>query len=159
MSPQPSHKPKHATQPQASALEQATAVYLFFHETKEDTIGRDGLEIRRTGIPSRIIISIELNRAGARKEQTTVNGSSKVPKDTKKVTIVDASGSKHELTQNVDNIGDIKTSYAKVYDTTNKMAIASGILNRNTICGTETKVKIHRSVHITVIRPARSRMS
>jgi hypothetical protein len=109
MSPQPSHKPKHATQPQASALEQATAVYLFFHETKEDTIGRDGLEIRRTGIPSRIIISIELNRAGARKEQTTVNGSSKVPKDTKKVTIVDA-------TQNVDNIGDIKTSYAKVDD-------------------------------------------
>jgi hypothetical protein len=44
-------------------------------------------------------------------------------------------------------------------ETTNKMAIASGILNKNTICGTETKVKIHRSVHITVIRPARSRMS
>lgn len=65
---------------------------------KEHTIGRDGREIRRIGTPSCIIISRELKRAGARKEQETVNGTTKVPKDTKKVTIVDASGCRHELT-------------------------------------------------------------
>jgi purine-nucleoside phosphorylase len=46
----------------------------------------------------------------------------------------------------VDNIGDIRTSYAKV----DKMTIVSEILNSNTICGTKSKVKIHRSVHRTV---------
>lgn len=65
--------------------------------------------------------------------------------------MVDASGSKHELTQNVDSIGDIRMSYAKVDKTASNMAMASGILNRNTICGTKTKVKIHESVHRTVI--------
>lgn len=51
----------------------------------------------------------------------------------------------------MDNIGDIRTSYVKVDKTANKMTIASRILNRNTICGTKTKVKIHESVHRTVI--------
>ena len=41
-------------------------------------------------------------------------------------------------------------SEAKVHKTTNKMVIASGILNRNTICATKKK-KIHGSVHRTVI--------
>jgi hypothetical protein len=80
-----------------------------------------------------------------------INGTSKVPKDTKKGTIVDGSGSRHELTQNVDNVGDIRTNYTKIDNTANKMAIVSGILNRSTICGTKTKVKIHRSGHRMVI--------
>ena len=42
-------------------------------------------------------------------------------------------------------------SEAKVHKTANKMVIASGILNRNTICATKTKEKIHGSVHRTVI--------
>jgi len=51
----------------------------------------------------------------------------------------------------VDNIGDIRMSEAKVHKTANKMVIASGILNRNTICATKKKKKIHGSVHRTVI--------
>jgi hypothetical protein len=49
------------------------------------------------------------------------------------------------------NIGYIRTSYAKADKTANKMAITSGICNRNTIDVTKTKVKIHGSVHRTVI--------
>jgi hypothetical protein len=67
------------------------------------------------------------------------------------VTILDASGGRHELAQNVDIIGDIWMSDAKVDNTTNKVTIASGICKRNTICGTKTKLKIHGSVHRTVI--------
>jgi hypothetical protein len=33
--------------------------------------------------------------------------------DMKKVTIVDSSGCNHELTQNMNNIGDVRTHYAK----------------------------------------------
>jgi len=51
----------------------------------------------------------------------------------------------------VYNIGDIRMSEAKVHKTANKMVIASGILNRNTICATKTKEKIHGSVHRMVI--------
>lgn len=51
----------------------------------------------------------------------------------------------------MDSIGDIRTSYVKVDKTANKMTIASRILNRNTICGTKTKVKIHGSVHKMLI--------
>jgi hypothetical protein len=50
----------------------------------------------------------------------------------------------------VNNIGDVRTSYAKVAKIANKMTIASEIRNRN-IGGTKTKVKIHGSVHRTVI--------
>jgi hypothetical protein len=67
------------------------------------------------------------------------------------MSIVDTSGSRHELTQNVNNIEYIRTSDANVDKTANKMAIASGILNRNTIYGAKTKVKIHGSAHKTVI--------
>jgi hypothetical protein len=51
----------------------------------------------------------------------------------------------------VDNIGDIRTSDAKVDKIANKVTIASGIYKRNTIYGTKTKVKIRGSVHKTVI--------
>jgi hypothetical protein len=67
------------------------------------------------------------------------------------VTIVDSSGCRHELTQNVNNIGDVRTSYAKVDKTANKMMIASGINNMNTISDTKMKVTIHESVHRTMI--------
>ena len=74
-----------------------------------------------------------------------------VPKDTKKVNIVDASGGRHEPTQDVDGIGDTRTSDTKVDRTANKMAIASGIRKEDTICGMKTKVKLHGSVHRAVI--------
>jgi hypothetical protein len=70
------------------------------------------------------------------------------------VTIVDGSGCRNELTRNVNNIGDIRTSYVKVDKTTNKMAIASGILNRNTIGDMKTKVKINGSVRRMMISKA-----
>ena len=67
---------------------------------------------------------------------------------------MDAGGSGHELTQDVNGIRNVRTSDAKVNKTTNKMAIASGILERNTVSGTKTSVKLHRSVHRAVISKA-----
>src|SRR5438105_5531035 len=97
---------------------------------------------------------MELKRAGAGEEQATVDGTAKITKDTKKVTIVDASGSRHELTQNVNGIGYIRTSDAKIDKAADKMAIASRIRKRNTVSGTETEGELHGGVHSTVISRA-----
>ena len=69
---------------------------------------------------------------------------------------MDASGSRHELTQNVNGIGYIRTSDAEIDKAANKMAIASRILKRNTFSGTETEVELHGGVHRTVISKART---
>jgi hypothetical protein len=40
---------------------------------------------------------------------------------------------------------------AEIDTATNEVTIASGILRRDTVCGTKTSVKLHRSVHRAVI--------
>jgi hypothetical protein len=75
----------------------------------------------------------------------------KISKDTKEMTVVNTGGSGHELSQNVNDIRNIRTSYTKIDKVANKVTIASGILKRNTICDTKTSVKLHRSVHRAVI--------
>jgi len=104
--------------------------------TKKNAEDRDGLEVRRIGTPSRIRVRVKLKRAGAGKEQATVDSATKVAKDAKEVTIVDGSGSRHELAEDVNGIRDIRTSDAKVHKAAHKVAIASGILKRNTVSGT-----------------------
>jgi hypothetical protein len=51
----------------------------------------------------------------------------------------------------VNDIRNVRTSNAKIDKTTDEVIIASGILKRNTICGTNISVKLHRSVHREVI--------
>jgi hypothetical protein len=72
-------------------------------------------------------------------------------KISKEMTVVNTGGSGHELTQNVNGIRNIRTSYAKIDKAADKVTMASVILKRNTICGTKTSVKLHRSVHRAVI--------
>jgi hypothetical protein len=49
-----------------------------------------------------------------RKEKSTRDGALKIAEDTKEVTIVDCGGSRHELTQNMDMIGDVRMGDNKV---------------------------------------------
>jgi hypothetical protein len=51
----------------------------------------------------------------------------------------------------VNNIRNVRASDVEIDKATNEVTIASGILKRDTICGTKMSVKIHRSVHGTVI--------
>jgi hypothetical protein len=64
---------------------------------------------------------------------------------------VDTSGSGHEVTQDVNNIRNVRTSDAEIDKTTNEVTVASGILKRNTVYGTKTSVKLHGSIHRVVI--------
>jgi hypothetical protein len=80
----------------------------------------------------------------------------KVLKDAKEMVVVDTGGSGHKLTQDVNGIGNVRTSDAKIDKTTDKVTIASGILKRNTVCGTKTSVKLHGSVHRVVISETRT---
>jgi hypothetical protein len=80
-----------------------------------------------------------------------IDSAMKISKDTKEMTVMDTGGSRHELTQNVNSIRNIKTSYAKIDKVVDKVMIASGILKRDTICGMKMRVKLHRSLHKAVI--------
>ena len=72
------------------------------------------------------------------------------------MTVVDTSGSGHVLTQDVNGIRNIRTSDAEIDKTTDEVTIGSGILKRDTVCGTKTSVKLHRSVHRAVISETRT---
>jgi hypothetical protein len=67
------------------------------------------------------------------------------------MTIVDTSGSSHELTQNVDWVGDVRTSDSKVDKTPNQVTIASRVRKRITISGTEADIELHRSLDNALI--------
>jgi hypothetical protein len=95
---------------------------------------------------------MELKRAGTGEEQAVIDSATKISKDAKEMTVVDTGGSGHELTLNVNGVRNIRTSYAKMDKATDKVTIASGILKRDTICGTKMSVKLHRSFHRAVIR-------
>jgi hypothetical protein len=74
----------------------------------------------------------------------------------KEMAVVVTGGSGHKLTQDVDDIGNVRTSDTEIDKTTDKVMIASGILKRNTICGTKASVELHRSVHRAVISETRT---
>jgi hypothetical protein len=80
-----------------------------------------------------------------------IDGDTKISKDVKEMTVMNTGGSGHEPTQNVDAIRNVRVSDAKINKTTNEMMIVSEILKRNTVSGTKTSVKLHRSVHRAVI--------
>jgi hypothetical protein len=65
--------------------------------------------------------------------------------------IVDTGGSGHKLTQDVDDIGNVRMSDAEIDKTTDKVTRASGILKRNTVYGTKASVEPHGSFHSMVI--------
>jgi hypothetical protein len=85
----------------------------------------------------------------------SIDSATKILKDAKEMTVVDIGGSGHELTQDVNDIKNIIRSDAKINKTIDEVTLASGILKRNTIYGTKTRVKLHRSVHRTIISETR----
>jgi hypothetical protein len=54
-------------------------------------------------------------RARAEKEKSTRNGTTKISKNTKKVSIMNLSGSRHELTKNVDAMENVTTSNPEIH--------------------------------------------
>jgi hypothetical protein len=119
--------------------------------TKEDIISRERLKVWRIKTPSSIRVSVELKWAGTGEEQAAINSATKISKDAKEITVVDTGGGGHELTQDVKDIRNVRTSDAEIDKAIDKVTIASGLLKRDTICGTKTSMKLHRSVHRTVI--------
>jgi hypothetical protein len=51
----------------------------------------------------------------------------------------------------VTDTRNVRMSNVEIDKTTDEVMISSGILKRNTICGTNTSVKLHRGVHRVVI--------
>jgi hypothetical protein len=89
---------------------------------------------------------VELKRAGTGEEQATIDSATKILKDAK-----ETGRSGHELSQDVNGIRNIRTSYTKIDKAVDKVTIASGILKRDTTCGTKTSVTLHRGVHRAMI--------
>jgi hypothetical protein len=80
-----------------------------------------------------------------------IDSATKISKDTKEMTIVETSGSGHELTQVVNDIRNVRMSDVEIDKSTNEVTIVSRILKRYTVCGMKMSVKLQGSVHITVI--------
>jgi hypothetical protein len=66
-----------------------------------------------------------------------IDSATKISKDAKEMTVVDTSGTRYELTQNVNDIRNVRISDAKIDKVTDEMTIVSGILKRDTVCGTK----------------------
>ena len=62
-----------------------------------------------------------------------------------------------KLTQNVNSIGDVRTSDPKVDETTDKMPVASRIGKRLTISGSQLNTKLHGCVNSAVIGESSTR--
>jgi hypothetical protein len=60
--------------------------------------------------PGRIRIRLKVERARAREEQLTRDGSTKILKNTKEVSVVELGRSSDKLTQNVNNMRNVRTS-------------------------------------------------
>jgi hypothetical protein len=95
--------------------------------TKENTISKEGLEVWRVRTPSSIWVSVELKWAGIGEEQAAIDSATKMSKDTKEKTVVNTGGSGHELTQNVNDIRNIRMSYAKIDKAIDKVTIDKGV--------------------------------
>ena len=64
--------------------------------------------------PGRIRVRLKVERARARKEQPWRNDAAKIPKNMKKVGVVELGGSRDEPTQYMDNMRDVRTSDPKI---------------------------------------------
>jgi hypothetical protein len=71
--------------------------------------------------------------------------------DTKKVTIVDLSGSRNKLTQNMYKVWNVRSTDTKVNKTPYNMTIMSRILKRFTISGHKVNIELHGSLNNPVI--------
>jgi hypothetical protein len=70
----------------------------------------------------------------------------KIIQDTKKVTIVDLSGSRNKLTQNMYRVQNSRSSDTKVNKTPYNVTITSRILKRLTISVCKVNIKLHMSL-------------
>ena len=108
------------------------------------------MAFRGVASPSSIRVGLEVKRAGAREEQTTSNGLTKVTQDSKKMAIVNVGGSSNKLAQNMHSIRDVRTGHTQIDKAPNNMAIPSGISGR-TISGTKLKIELHGSLDSAMI--------
>jgi hypothetical protein len=67
------------------------------------------------------------------------------------VTVLDSGGSRHELTQNVDKIGDVKTGVSEVDKAPNQVTVALQIRQRIAIGGAEMHIELHMSLNSAFI--------
>jgi hypothetical protein len=72
--------------------------------TKKNIIGRKRTTIRGITSPGSITITLELERGRMWKKQAMSGSLTKITQDTKKVAILDLSGSRNKLTQNMYKI-------------------------------------------------------
>jgi len=89
------------------------------------------MTIRMIASPGRIRICLKVERAGA----STRDGSMKISKKMKKVSVVELSRSSNKLTKYMKNMRDVRTSHPKVDKVVNKITILSRINNGFTISG------------------------
>jgi hypothetical protein len=107
--------------------------------------------VRGITSPCSITICLELQRARTWKEQATSANPTKITQDTKKVTIVDMSGSRNKLTQNMYKIWNVRSSKTKVNKTPYNVTITRRILKRLTINGCKVNIEFHGSLNSPVI--------
>jgi hypothetical protein len=69
----------------------------------------------------------------------------------KNVTIVDLSGSRNKLTQNMHKVRNVRPSDTKVNKTPYNVMITSRILKRLTISGRKVNIELHRSLSSPMI--------
>src|SRR3954470_21614504 len=100
--------------------------------------------IRTITRPRSVRIALELEGARTRKEKATSDRTTKITKNTEKMTIVNSGRSRNKLTQNMNGIRDVRTSDSKVDKTPNKMTITRRIRKRFTIGKLKLNIKLHR---------------
>jgi hypothetical protein len=125
--------------------------------SKEDTISRERVTIRRVTGTCRIRVCLKLKRARTREEQPARGSATKVSKNSKEVSVMKLGGCGDKLTQNVNSIGDVRTSDPKVDETNDKMSVASRIGKRPTISGPQLSTKLHGCVNYAVIGESSTR--
>jgi len=82
-----------------------------------------------------------------REEQPARGSATKISKNPKEVSVMKLGGCRDKLAQNVNSMGDVRTSDPKVDETTNKMQVASRIGKRLTISGSQLNTKLHGCVN------------
>src|SRR4051812_42232268 len=119
--------------------------------TKKHTVSKKGTAIRRITRPRSIRIALELEGARTRKEKTTSDRTTKITKNTEKMTIVNSGRSRNKLTQNMNRIRDVRTSDSKINKTPNEMTITRRIRKRITISKLKLNIKLHRGLNSALI--------
>jgi hypothetical protein len=81
----------------------------------------------------------------------TSDNPTKITQDTKKMAIVDLSGSRNKLTQHMYIIQNVRCSDTKINHTPYNVTITSSILKRLTISGCKMNIELHGSLSSPVI--------